>query len=455
MKILLFAPPSETAASSSESYPLALGYMGAVLEKEGHEVEVFNSIHENWEKIKPNIIDIIKSKNPDIVGISSMTNNRGSAFELARLAKEISPKIKVILGGVHPTLMTKQILENFPLDFIVVGEGEETIVELVKAIKKKAKLSRIKKIKGIAFKHDGKVIVTAPRPFIKNLDHIPFPKHSYFKENIVKNKAAYLITSRGCPYRCKFCTSSVHWGRMMRQRSVKNVIKEIKLIKKEFPYVKKIYFNDDEFILNEKWVKNFCNSFLKEKINLEWDCIGRVNSINEEIVKLMKSAGCTKVNLGIESGSPKMLRLMDKKITKEQIIEAFEVCKKHGLAAGIFLMVGLPGEDKKTIKETIKLIKKINHGQLPLPGLYQVFPGNEIYELAKRQGFISDDYWLTKKPAPFYTYENSRRRLLFWALKIFFYHKLYRKELSSFLLPKIRAHLKPDKLRRTIRRYFC
>lgn len=454
MKILLFAPSFETPAQQAASYPLALAYLGAVLENEGHSVRAFDYIHDDWAKVEGEVRKTILTEKPQIIGVSSMTTNRTAAVKLARIAKSIDPNIKVIFGGVHPTLMYKQILENFPVDFVVVGEGEETIIELVNAIGSKANYSKLKKIKGIAFKSENEVIRTENRPFLRDLDQLPMPKHVYFEDRIKRDKTFYISCSRGCPYACTFCSTSLHWGRMIRRRSVKSVMAEILFLKKKYPFVDKIIFNDDEFLMDHNWIKEFCNSMIKEKLNLTWYAAARVNAVSEDIVPLLKKAGCSSLSLGVESGSPKIIKSIDKKIEGKQIIRAFSICNKYNLPVGMFLMVGLPGENSQTINETIRLVKLARPKELGLPGLFQVFPGTQVYELAKKQGFITDDYWLTDGPAPFYTYENSRAKLLFWSFKICLYHKFYFGGLSKFIFGEIKAHLKFDKIKRTLKRYF-
>lgn len=465
MKCLLISPPFEIPSKLQQySYPLSLCYLGSVLEREGHKCLAYEFLFESWEKIKPKIEKIIKEGKFDIVLISSMTTNRTSGIELARLAKSINKNILVIMGGVHPTLMYSQILEKYPVDFIVIGEAEDTIRELIWSINQEPKLWKklkalrenqhnpFKLIKGIAYKSNYKIIKTEPRPLIKDLDSIPFPKHVYFSDKIKQSKTAFMMTSRGCPFSCLFCNTSCYWGRVRRQRSVGNVIKEIICLKKLFPDLSQIYFNDDEFMINPAWVTEFSEALLKLNFKIEWECVGRVTSITEELVQIMQKAGCVKIDFGVESGSPKILEYIQKKITREQVINAYKICKKYNMPSSMYLMVGLPGETSETINETISLLKECKNAEFGIPALYQVFPGNQIYELAKSQGFIDDSYWLTDKPAPYYTAEHSKRKLTWWALKITLFHKLYRGELWSFLFNYIKR-LRYDKLKKIVKAY--
>jgi len=453
MKILGLMTPFEVPAKPLQwSYPLSICYLGKILEEEGYVFLAYDFLFDQWKDAKEKIKKIIQKEKPEIIMASLMTTNRFSSFELAKLVKKINPKIRVIFGGVHSSMMFSQILLNFPVDFVVIGEGERTIVELIKAIEKKVPLNKFKDIKGIAFKEGNKIIKTECRKWIQDLDSLPFPKHEYFIESMKRQKAAYLIASRGCPINCLFCLTSKYWGYMRRTRSVDNFIEEIKYVKKKFPFVTMLYFNDDEFIMRKDWILDFCNKFIKEKINIGWECNGRVTSIDEEVIKAIKKAGCAQLNIGIESGSPKIIELIGKKITNEQAIEAYRLCEKYGVNAKIYLMVGLPGEDKNTIKETIQLIKKIKYGNLSVPAIFQLYPGTPIYEDVKRKGLINDDFWLTDKPAPLYSFEHSKWKLVYWTLKIAFFHKLYRGELWSFLFNYLK-NLNYDKIKKIFKTY--
>lgn len=461
MKILLIIPSFESSAiQEGASYPLGVLYLASILEKEGHKCIVRDYLFEDWSVVEPKIEKMIKESKFDVVGISMMTTNRIASLKLITLIKKINKKIIIILGGIHATLMYKQVLQNCRVDFITLGESEETIKELVWALNEEPKLwkkfknmknSPFIKIKGIAFKNKSGIIKTAPRPPIQDLDSIPFPKHIYFKSRIKKSKTIFMITSRGCPVGCTFCSTCNFWGKLRRQRSPENVIQEVKYLKKRFLDLEKVYFNDDEFVINREWCFKFCELIEKEKIS--WECAARVSSISEELISKMKEAGCKRIGFGVESGSPKILNSIRKRITREQTINAFKLCEKYGIEAAMFLMVGLPGETEETINETISLLKETRNADFRIPSLFQVLPGNEIYEQAKKQGFINDDYWLTDKLAPFYTFENSKTKLLYWAVKIAFFNKYYKGELMKFIFSNLKSQLKPDKIKRIIKTY--
>lgn len=452
MKILFFSPPSELSEfgikDENKIYPLGIAYLGAVLEKEGYKVRAFDYFSNTLKETVPIVKNIIEKEKPEVIGISSITMNRTSSFILTKMIKKLFPNIKVILGGVHPSIMYKQILENFPVDFIVCGEAEKTIIPLIKAIEYKKKLSYFKKLEGIAFLYNGKVIKTNNRCYIQNLDELPFPKHTYFRERILISKKAYMMTSRGCPFGCAFCSTSAYWGKMWRGRSPNNIIKEIKGLLKEFPDLKEIFFADDEFTLNQRRVIELCKKMIKKNINLKWDCSTRVSSVSKELAYWMKKAGCIHVSLGVESGSPKIIESIHKKITNKQVEEALQIFYDAGIRTSIYLITGLPGENSKTVKETIQLLKRVakTKPEFKKPALLQIYPYTEIYELAKKQGIINDRYWLTNKLVPHYTYEHSKKKLLYWSLKITLYNKYYRGELKKFLFKVFTHPLKAIKL---------
>jgi len=453
MKVIFFSTPSELSDYSirdeNRIYPLGLAYLGAVLEKKDIEVKVFDFFSLTWKDGKKKIFNIISSENPDVVGISSLTMNRTSATRVAKMIKRINPKIKVLMGGVHPSVMYEQILKNFPVDFIIFGEGEETIVDVMEEIKKRNKISSFKKIKGIAFKNeDGIIIKTEQREYIKDLNKIPYPKHEYFREQIENSKKAYMITSRGCPFGCLFCSTSNYWGRICRRRSVDNIIGEIKFLMQKFPMIEEILFIDDEFTLNETHTIELCKKIVEENINIKWDCSTRVSSISEELVSWMKKAGCIHVSLGVESGSKKLIKTIHKKITHEQIINAFRLLHKYKIPSSMYLITGIPGEDNQSVKDTIKLLKKLanTRPEFKKPALLQIYPNTELYELAKKQGIIEDDYWLTDKLVPHYTYQHSKNKLLYWSMKIAIFNKYYQGNLFKFILKIFSRPLKALKL---------
>ena len=420
MKVLLICPPTETPCPNQREYPLGLLYLETCLHQEKHETLVKNYYSEHtYEQAKEDILNIISSFKPDVVGFNCMTMNRTSCFKLTRIIKQF-PNIKVIMGGVHASSMYEQILLNIPVDVIVLGEGEQTICDLTDAFERDLPL---KDIKGIAFKDNNKVIVTTPRLRNCELDLIPFPRHDIFKEQIEKTKCARMMTSRGCPFGCTYCSTSAYWGRMWRPRSAKNVVEEIEYILKILPCVEEIFFYDDTFTVDNQRVIDMCELIIKKRIKLRLKCSARVDRVSREMLVKMKEAGFADIAYGIESGSAKMLESMHKCITKEQIKAAVDLTNDVGLIWHGFMLVGCPGETWSTINESIEFAKTLKNFDIDAVSPLEIYPNTEVYHMAKEKGF-DENFWLTEQPVPHYTYEHSDEELSKMAFTIVYKNKI-------------------------------
>ena len=450
-KILFVIPPWDLWENQEDDmYPNGLGCLVSVLEKD-YKVDVVDLTNSKLEDIKESFKNKLIEFNPDVLGISMMSNNRVSSLKLMNFSKEIKDLI-IIAGGVHATCMPEQVINNFPVDYLVLGEGEIALAELLKNLNKGGDLS---KVKGIMYKKDGKIIRTEPGERIKNLDSIPFPKHELFRKIIEKYDYAQIMSSRGCPFSCVFCPSSVHWGRWMIQRSPKNVADEMEHIIKTFPNVKSIKFCDDELICNNKWINELCNLIIERGINkkIRWYCFGRVTSISEDKIKIMKKAGCFRVIFGIESASQTILNNARKMVKVEDIINAVTICKKNNLEVGYLTIVGLPGENSKTVRESMKVAIKLKC--VAEPAILIIYPGTEVYRLAKEKGQLTDDYWLTEGLCPLYTCEHSKARLFWWSFKTGVITHIFADDgnLKEYLKRRIFNKLNPHNFNRVIRKY--
>ncbi len=417
MKILLINPPLPW--KSSTMHPIGLGYIAAVLENNGYKTRVVDMFDYEWDEVKA----CLKKESSDIVGISCLTNARTNSLRTAQIAKETNPETRVILGGPHASFMYQQILEHYPVDIIVIGEGEVTALELIQALEDGKSLSTIQ---GIAYKDNGRVAVTGRRPFIQNLDSLPFPAHQQFdfkryeKEGLdVDKQLVDIITSRGCPFKCLFCSSCKFWGKSWRYRSVKNIADELELLEDNYG-VDAFNFSDDIFTMRQDNVIALCKEIIERRMGITWFAQSRVNCVSRQMLEWMKKAGCKTIAYGIESGSPKILETIDKEITIEQTVEAFRITKEVGLNADAFFMVGNPGETEETINQTCALIDKIQPHHIVV-SVTVIYPESGLYELAKQHNLIDDDYWLGEKPAPAYTVEWPESKLNRWRLKILFH----------------------------------
>jgi len=436
MRVMLLNPPYISTSKYGKpplfamAIPLGIGYIGAVLKKGGFDVRVKDMYFMSWKECE----GAIREYGPSIVGISCLTEQRMSAFKLADIVKKIDKDIMVVVGGHHASYMYRQVLEKYEsVDIVVIGEGEETMIEIVSRLKKKN--HKLDGIKGIAYRKGGKIIFNGCREPIKDLDTVPFPlydeydldvyrEHENFKnitiggKKIKDMKSATIITSRGCPFKCQFCSSSVFWGRRWRFRSAENVLDEIELLNKRY---KVTHFNieDDAFTIDKKRTKEICEGMIKRRLKVAWTCTTRITSLSSDLVKIMKDSGCYLVAVGVESGSQKILDSIHKSLSVKDIISGFEMLRKAKMMSTALLMVGNPGEDEGTVNETVDLIKKIRPFRLGL-SITMVFPETELYQIAKKKGLLRDDYWLSELPPPYYTPENSIKQLKKWWNKIFY-----------------------------------
>ena len=386
MKILLIYPywlEKRTDIQDVIVPPIGLYYVGSVLKENHYDVEILN-----WSRINEtpeDIEEILLEKKPDIIGFSVLQANRWGGIEIARIAKQIYPKVKIVFGGVTPTFLWEHFLTHFPeIDFVVIGEGEYTFLNLVKVLESK-KENNIKDIRGIAFKKDGKVVRTAPAEQIHHMDDLPVPA-KYFEYQ-------HLSLTRGCPGKCRFCGSPKFWGPKVRFHSVDYFIDELeRLYKKGINF---FYFSDDTFSVDKKRVIEICKKILEKRMNIKWVAISRVNYMSEDILYWMRKAGCIQISYGVESGSKKIRNLLNKKISNDDIEKAFAMTLKYGILPRAYFIYGCPGETRRTIQETIDLIKKIKPLVIHFFVL-SLFPGTRLYEDYKKKMKLTDDIWLNK-----------------------------------------------------------
>jgi len=292
MKIVLVNVASKFGPIKSESAWPLLGilYLGTLLKQKSHEAYLFDQAAEN-ASIKSTVSWILK-KNPEIVGLSALTSSGVMASKISELLKEQNPNIKIVWGGIHATLNNKRILSKYhSVDFIVKKEGEQTFLELVESIEKD---ENFKNIKGITFRNNGKIISTSDRPFIKDLDTLPFPDRSLLRLKynseingiIISENITSVLSSRGCPFSCSFCSCSSFAERFWRSRSPENVVDELELLMNQG--YEQVVFVDDNFTLNQKRVIKICKLIKERKINIDWFCEGRVDQSSFEMLKNMK-----------------------------------------------------------------------------------------------------------------------------------------------------------------------
>jgi radical SAM superfamily enzyme YgiQ (UPF0313 family) len=365
---------------------------------------------------KNEIIEKLSTLKPHLVGLTCSTFNRSFVREMIRLIKIVDHDIKVVVGGVHASFCYDQILQQSGADAVVIGEGELTLVDFCRAIENKVSLQTVN---GLAFKENGQTVCNPPREIIKNLDDLAMPDYSYARSYIERSGMGFMITSRGCPVRCTFCSTSSFWGQKVRMNSVSRVVDEMEMLISRFN-VQKIFFHDDTFNLGITRVKDICSEILRREIKVVWGCSCRVSPVSEEMLAAMVAAGCRHICWGIESGSESMLKRIEKKITLSQIRNAYDLSMKFRdvMSIGAFTMVGNPGESEHTVKETVSFLNSILITDRPSTSVLYILPGTLLYEGLKREGHISDMDWSRYDTVPYYTIENSFRKLAKWAMQI-------------------------------------
>jgi len=423
MKILLINPPwyrffdEELAA-----YPIGLSYIAGVMEKNGFNVIVYNADHETQKKtslfISPgskmlsrheqyqailkdmnhviwqDIRETIEKHSPDVIGLSVMTPKYGAALNVARLAKKINTNTIIVLGGIHPTIMSEETIKNECVDFVVRGEGEYTFLELMKKIKNGKK--DFENVLGISYKKEEKPFHNPDRPLIENLDDLPNPSRHLLldKETYHPNAFSKIFSTRGCPYQCTFCGSNKIWKRKVRFRSPEKVVDEIISVKDDYGS-KHFVFEDDSFTIDKNFVNSVCDLLIEQKANVEWSCETRANLVTDELIKKMKKAGCTGIVIGVESGSPRILKKIKKGVTIEEIENAARIIKKNSLLFSAFFMIGFPDETEDDINKTIELMKKIKPFTAVL-SIFTPYPDTEAYGECLNYGLIPDNInWST------------------------------------------------------------
>jgi radical SAM superfamily enzyme YgiQ (UPF0313 family) len=403
--------------------PLGIAYIATVLASHNFDVKPLDLHYVPMETAKA----AIQKDLGDIVGISCFSEQRASSYQLIEYIRSLSKEVLIVIGGPHGTVMYQQLLENFPIDAVILGEGEITFLELAQAYLNRKSLADVA---GLALRGEQGVFLTAKRSLIENLDDLPFPDMKYFADttyettdswfrgmevngNKIKDlKWATIAASRGCPYQCAFCSTAGIWERRWRKRSPQNVVDEIEFRYKEFGY-QYVDFYDDIFTLDESWTIEICKELINRGNPIYWDCQTRVDAISEEVLKWLKRAGCIFVSYGIESFSPQILNSVNKKITKEQILKACEMSSKAEMNIELMLIVGSPGETDETVAESIELIHTVKPFEVT-PSIMTIFPGTQLYEQAVKDKFISDEYWLTDKPCPYDTREHDVEVLKKW-----------------------------------------
>ncbi|OGL45280.1 MAG: hypothetical protein A2161_01515 [Candidatus Schekmanbacteria bacterium RBG_13_48_7] len=406
LKIALIVPSGGYYANrwqkGSLMPPLGIGYIAAVLEQQGHRVTIVDAYAENMTNKQ--LIFCLEQLAPDVAGVTFTTENRFEAFETIKLCKQTLPECKTMAGGPHVSLAAEDTLSNIQeLDYIIRGEGEKSVVELCQVIEGKGD---IESVNGVTYRKNGTVIHNPDMDFIVDLDSLPFParhlyntkKYNFFMDVPGRGKlsAANIMTSRGCPFHCMFCASTINWGSRFRFRSPENILEEIIYLKNKFG-VQSIWFFDDTFTANRKQTEKLCEMILEKDLNISWFCEIRVDTVDFELLKKMKEAGCYFIGFGIESGSQRILdEVIGKKIKLEQVENIRTWSKELNIIANPFFILSHPTESYEEGQATMELMEKWSKDFPVSLSLMHVYPGTKLEKLAYKKKILPEGFsWAT------------------------------------------------------------
>lgn len=388
MKIALVSPAWEVMVNSYP--PLGLGYLAAGLQKEGHQVKIFDFGLRPEMKPEQEADEVVEF-NPDLVGITVWTHLYYHALELAREIRCRKLNISIALGGPHITVYPLAAFEDGLVDYTIYGEGEETVVELARALQGEGS---VEEIRGLCYRKDGSVVKNDPRPFITDMDSLPFPDRDLLEVKKYPLRSddgepmTTILTSRGCPYGCIYCFKGL-FGNKYREQSAFQVVKEIEHVQQE-DGIQNFYFVDDLFVFNRKRLHQIISLLRERKIKIKWQCLARVDRLKEEDYQLMAEAGCYEIHFGIETGNEEIMKQIGKHITLDQVRKAVSWAREAGIRAKGYFMIGLPGDTKATIRQTIEFAIDIDLDDAMF-SLTTPFPGTKLWEMAKeKEGSLSE-----------------------------------------------------------------
>ena len=416
--------------------PLGMAYISRILRDEGHEVRILDMEAEAMEFTE--LPAYLEGDVPDLVGIHGTTPICGFIAECARIVRNECPKTVIVVGGAHATLLPQSVLTEMPaVDYILRGEAEFTFRDLVRSLKSGLSSDGVSKIPGIGFRRNGGFFVSDEISRVDSLDDIPFPAYDllpldiYFGTNRLAEtgadgKSFTMMSSRGCPFSCIFCSAPVLYGHKFRARSASNIVDEMAYLNKKYG-ITHIIFYDASFMCDSTRVEQICSEILNRGLSVSWRVRARADRLTRPLAQLMKKAGCTTIALGVETGTQRMLDIINKRTTISAIEEAFRVAKECDLWTVGYFMLGIPGETKEDAQRTIDFAKELD----PDWALFTTatpLPGTKMYEMAK-ENLVTEDWMQYKFSAnsPVVSYEHMNddelRQLLDHAFTSFYLRK--------------------------------
>lgn len=396
MKVLFVNPPQTASKYKFMGViapPLGIAYMAGVLQENNIDVEILDASAEDMD-FKDVEKELLKRK-PDLVALTALTPTIGRALETAQVVKETLPDSIVVMGGYHPTFNFIETLEDENVDIVIRGEGEYIMLNLVQALENQSSLHDVK---GIVFedKNSKEIVVNPEAPLIQDLDELPFPALNLlpmkkYRLLDMDTHMTTMITTRGCPMQCSFCSSAAMHGKKIRERSVENIVDEIEYLKTNYD-IDTIAFMDDTFTLKKRKVMAICDEILKRNIEIMWGCTSRVDTLDEKLLKKMKEAGCITIFIGVESADQQQLDNMCKNTTITKIENAFKIAHKLKIRTIASVALGMPGDTKEIINKTVKFVHKLK----PNYAIYSLatpYPGTRFYKEAFEKNLIKIKDW--------------------------------------------------------------
>lgn len=472
----LLSPPSRSI--NHYRPPVALQYLAGFLEKNRLDCDIVDVVLDNQirnkefyrdlkkhlKRIEAETVNQVKQLRPNIVGITCYTPEYFEVLSLAKEIKKFDHKIKVVVGGIHPTFYPEDFAyKNSPVDFAVQGEGEITLLEIVRNIDDKEKWPMIQSISYFDYGIN-KMVITPKRPLHENLDDLANP--AYHKINMeyyatanpyairgVFTRSAYVLSSRGCPSQCAFCVAKkirefCGYKIYTRLRSPKHLFEEIKNLKEKYE-IDSFYFIDDLFTLNKNQVKDFCRLLINSKMGLIWGCSSKVTTVDYKTLKVMRMAGCIQIDFGVERGSNEALNLIKKGITVEIVKRVFADCSRLGIRTFANMLVNLPRETEKDLNDILTLLDEIKATIVSI-NIFTPYPGTEIADTHKNlitkkdfPNLMKDVTLLIKKEPRKYKFSAHNINIGDWATK---YNKKYNR-----IWPTVKFHLAPTYLKNSIK----
>lgn len=396
MKVLFVNPPQTASKYKFMGViapPLGIAYMAGVLQENNIDVEILDASAEDMD-FKDVEKELLKRK-PDLVALTALTPTIGRALETAQVVKETLPDSIVVMGGYHPTFNFIETLEDENVDIVIRGEGEYIMLNLVQALENQSSLHDVK---GIVFEDENskEIVVNPEAPLIQDLDELPFPALNLlpmkkYRLLDMDTHMTTMITTRGCPMQCSFCSSAAMHGKKIRERSVENIVDEIEYLKTNYD-IDTIAFMDDTFTLKKRKVMAICDEILKRNIEIMWGCTSRVDTLDEKLLKKMKEAGCITIFIGVESADQQQLDNMCKNTTIAKIENAFKIARKLKIRTIASVALGMPGDTKEIMNKTVKFVHKLK----PNYAIYSLatpYPGTRFYKEAFEKNLIKIKDW--------------------------------------------------------------